>query len=97
MAESFFQEDEILGRAYDTRLMRRLWGAIRPFRRIFFAALALALLAVGNDLLGPFITQLAVDRYIAPRAPVTLSPAQRIAVARVLRPQSCRPADDAHH
>jgi ATP-binding cassette subfamily B protein len=78
VAANFFQEDEILGRAYDARLMRRLWGAIRPFRRTFFAALALALLAVGNDLLGPFITQLAVDRYIAPRTPVMLSPAQRI-------------------
>ena len=27
------QEDEILGKAYDPRLMRRLLGYLRPYRR----------------------------------------------------------------
>ena len=32
MAQSFFQEDEILGKAYDARLVRRLWEFVRPYR-----------------------------------------------------------------
>lgn len=66
MAETFFHEDEILGKAYDARLIRRLWGYIRPNRLLFFGALGLALVTVGADLIGPYITQLAIDRYIAP-------------------------------
>ncbi len=65
-AASFFHEDEILGKAYDARLVRRLWRYVRPYRLLFFGALALALATVGADLIGPFITQLAIDRYIAP-------------------------------
>jgi ATP-binding cassette subfamily B multidrug efflux pump len=65
-AQSFFQEDEILGKAYDSRLVRRLWRYIHPYRLLFFGALALALATVGADLIGPYITQLAIDRYIAP-------------------------------
>ncbi|HEU5438748.1 MAG TPA: ABC transporter ATP-binding protein [Ktedonobacterales bacterium] len=66
MAETFFHEDEILGKAYDARLIRRLWGYIRPYHLLFFGALGLALMTVGADLIGPFLTQLAIDRYIAP-------------------------------
>lgn len=73
----FFQEDEILGKAYDARLVRRLWQYIRPYRRMLLGALALSLITVGVDLLAPFITQLAIDRYIAPARPTGLSPTAR--------------------
>jgi ATP-binding cassette subfamily B multidrug efflux pump len=77
MAQSFFQEDEILGKAYDARLVRRLWRYVRPYRKVFLGALAFSLLSVLVDLLGPLITQLAIDRFIAPPTPVTLSPEAR--------------------
>ena len=76
-AQTFFQEDEILGKAYDARLVRRLWQYIRPYRRMLLGALALSLITVGVDLLAPFITQLAIDRYIAPARPTGLSPTAR--------------------
>jgi len=76
-AQTFFQEDEILGKAYDARLVRRLWQYIRPYRRLLLGALALSLITVGVDLLAPFITQLAIDRYIAPARPTGLSPTAR--------------------
>ncbi|WIG61311.1 MAG: Heterodimeric efflux ABC transporter, permease/ATP-binding subunit 2 [Ktedonobacterales bacterium] len=74
---TFFHEDEILGKAYDGRLMRRLWRYIRPYSLLFFGALVIALATVGADLIGPFITQIAIDRYIAPAGPTTLTPTER--------------------
>ena len=73
MAQSFFQEDEILGKAYDARLVRRLWEFVRPYRRIFCFTLALVFLASGVDLLAPLITQIAIDRYIVPVGATSLS------------------------
>lgn len=66
MTQSFFQEDEILGKAYDARLARRLWDFVRPYKRLVSITLLIALLSVGDDLLAPFITQQAIDRFIAP-------------------------------
>ncbi|HXF81973.1 MAG TPA: ABC transporter ATP-binding protein, partial [bacterium] len=60
-----FQEDEILGRAYDARLMRRLLGYLRPYRRAVAGAVLLLLLNAGLDLLGPYFVKVAIDRHIA--------------------------------
>jgi ATP-binding cassette, subfamily B, multidrug efflux pump len=78
MAQSFFQEDEILGKAYDGRLARRLWGFVRPYRKLVWLTLLVALISVGNDLLAPYITQVAIDRYIAPVHRGALSPLARM-------------------
>jgi ATP-binding cassette, subfamily B, multidrug efflux pump len=77
MAQVFFQEDEILGKAYDARLVRRLWIFLYPYRRTFLFALVLIFLAAGVDLLAPYITQVAIDRYIVPLAPDGLTPVDR--------------------
>ena len=77
MAQSFFQEDEILGKAYDARLVRRLWEFVRPYRKIFVFTLALIFLASGVDLLAPLITQIAIDRFIVPINTTSLSPTER--------------------
>ena len=66
MAQSFFQEDEILGKAYDARLVRRLWNYVRPYRYTFLFTVVLIFIASGVDLVAPFVTQLAIDRYIVP-------------------------------
>ena len=66
MAQKFFQEDEILGKAYDARLVRRLWAFVRPYHRLVMVTLLVALLIVGDDLLAPYVTQIAIDRYIDP-------------------------------
>ncbi|HEU0027623.1 MAG TPA: ABC transporter ATP-binding protein [Ktedonobacterales bacterium] len=78
MAQSFFQDDEILGKAYDARLVRRIWEFVRPYKRQGSITLLVALLVVGDDLLAPFITQLAIDRYIAPTHPSAMSVADRM-------------------
>lgn len=65
MSEDVQQEDEILGKAYDARLMARVLRYLRPYRRLLGIAFALLLLQTGAQLLGPYITKIAIDRYIA--------------------------------
>ena len=60
------QEEEVLGKAYDSRLMKRLLRYLRPYRFKVMIALASIILKAGADVLGPFLTMVAVDRYLAP-------------------------------
>ncbi|MGZ6390649.1 MAG: ABC transporter ATP-binding protein [Ktedonobacterales bacterium] len=78
MAQNFFHEDDIVGKAYDARLVRRLWGFMRPYQKLFFGAMALSFVGVAVDLLAPFITQVAIDRYIRPVGNSTLSVTERM-------------------
>jgi ATP-binding cassette subfamily B protein len=57
-------EEEALGKAYDARLMRRLLTYLRPYKGT--VALALLLLLIGSALVivGPWLTQLAIDEAI---------------------------------
>src|SRR5215472_12173914 len=64
---TFFQEDEILGKAYDARIMRRLLTYVRPYMRLVIAALFLLALFSLVDLIGPALTGYAIDHYIAPK------------------------------
>ncbi len=62
-----FQEDEILGAAYDARLMRRLLGYVRPYRGAVVGAVVLLLLTSAVSLAGPYLVRVAIDEHIAPR------------------------------
>ena len=58
-------DDEVLGKAYDARLMRRLLGYMRPYRAgiglAFLAILGLSIL----QLAPPYLTKVAIDTHIA--------------------------------
>jgi ATP-binding cassette subfamily B protein len=60
-------DDEILGKAYDARLMRRLMGYLRPhWRQVVVALVAIA----GHSMLQlapPYVTKVLIDRYIPAR------------------------------
>jgi ATP-binding cassette subfamily B multidrug efflux pump len=58
-------EEEVLGKAYDARLMRRLLGYLRPYTRQ--AAVAFGALIGGSalQLAQPYLMKVAIDRYIA--------------------------------
>jgi ATP-binding cassette subfamily B multidrug efflux pump len=60
------QEEEILGKAYDSRLMRRLLTYLRPYQRPLAIALVSIILKSFSDILGPYLIKVAVDRYLAP-------------------------------
>src|SRR6202162_3291133 len=60
------QEEEVLGKAYDSRLMKRLIEYLRPYKWQTGIALGSILLKVGADVLGPYLTKVVIDRYLAP-------------------------------
>ena len=59
------QEEEVLGKAYDGRLMRRLLTYLRPYWWQVTVALTAIILKAGLDVLGPFLTKTAIDKYLA--------------------------------
>jgi ATP-binding cassette subfamily B multidrug efflux pump len=59
------QEEEVLGKAYDGRLMRRLLGYLRPYKWHVAVALGAIILKSVADVLGPFLTKIAIDKYLA--------------------------------
>jgi len=59
------KEEEILGKAYDARLMGRIGRYLRPYWKLLALSVTFLLLHTGSQLLGPYITKVAVDRYIA--------------------------------
>jgi ATP-binding cassette subfamily B multidrug efflux pump len=60
------QEEEVLGKAYDSRLMKRLLRYLHPYKWQTGIALGSILLKVGADVLGPYLTKVVIDRYLAP-------------------------------
>ncbi len=63
-------EEESFGRSYDGRLMRRLLGYLRPYRRLAAGAVALIVLSSLLQLVGPLVTAIALDLYIDPALPL---------------------------
>jgi ATP-binding cassette subfamily B protein len=58
-------EEEVLGKAYDGRLMRRLVRYLRPYRGAVAVSLVFLLLQSIAQVAGPLLTKLAIDRYLA--------------------------------
>jgi ATP-binding cassette subfamily B protein len=59
-----FHEDEIIGKAYDARLMRRLLGFFKPYRKQLIASILLLSAISILQLSGPYLTKVAIDSYI---------------------------------
>lgn len=59
------QDDEILGKAYDAKLMKRLLSYIKPYRKYVFFAILLNIFVAALGPLRPYLTKIAIDDYIA--------------------------------
>ncbi len=59
-----FDEDEILGKAYDSRLMRRLLTYLRPYRRLVALSIVLLTGAFLLELAQPYLVKIAIDEHI---------------------------------
>ncbi|HTE47686.1 MAG TPA: ABC transporter ATP-binding protein, partial [Gemmatimonadaceae bacterium] len=55
------QEDDVIGKAYDSRLMRRLSVYVRPYRWVVVAAVGCLILDGLTQLVGPLMTQRVID------------------------------------
>jgi ATP-binding cassette, subfamily B, multidrug efflux pump len=60
------QDDDILGKAYDARLMRRLLQYLRPYWRAVAVALVAIIAGSAASLAQPYLVKTAIDAYIAP-------------------------------
>ncbi|OGK78665.1 MAG: hypothetical protein A2X52_18485 [Candidatus Rokubacteria bacterium GWC2_70_16] len=57
-------DHEVLGRAYDGRLMARLWAVTRPHRPLVILSMALFPLAAAAELVQPYLVKVAIDEHI---------------------------------
>ncbi|HWP82147.1 MAG TPA: ABC transporter ATP-binding protein [Bacteroidota bacterium] len=58
-------EEEVLGKAYDARLMKRLLKYLRPYRWHVALGILLSILVSGMEAVRPYFTKIAVDVDIA--------------------------------
>src|SRR5690349_18259021 len=54
-------EDEVLGKAYDPRIVGRTWVYVQPYRMHMVASVGLMVLIAGANLAQPYLTKLAID------------------------------------
>jgi len=59
-----YMEEGKLGKAYDLKLMARLGGFLRPYSKMMAFSLLFVLIMAGLDLVIPYLTKEAIDRYI---------------------------------
>jgi ATP-binding cassette, subfamily B, multidrug efflux pump len=59
------QDDEILGKAYDARLMRRLLAFLRPYWRQVLLAFVAIIAGAAGQLAQPYLIKVAIDQHIA--------------------------------
>ncbi len=58
-------DDEVLGKAYDARLMRRLAHYLRPYWRPVVLSFAAIVIGAAAQLAQPYLMKVAIDQYIA--------------------------------
>src|SRR4030043_1529791 len=59
-----YMEEGKLGKPYDLKLMARLGGFLKPYWKLMGLSLLFVLIMAGLDLLIPYLTKEAIDRYI---------------------------------
>ena len=64
MGEYGYAEEGKLGKPYNLKLMKRLAYFARPYSKMVVAGLMLSLLVALFDLCVPYLTKIAIDRYI---------------------------------
>ena len=64
MSKPGFHEDDPVDKSYDRTLLRRLLVYLRPYWAPVLASFLLIVAMAGLDLVGPYLTKIAIDRYI---------------------------------
>lgn len=61
---SGFQEDDPIAKSYDSKLLLRLLKYLGPYKPAVAASFVLIVVMAGLDLIGPYLTKIAIDRHI---------------------------------
>lgn len=61
-----YAEEDHLGRPHDLRLLKRLLPLLEPHRRLMMGSIALVVLLTLVNLALPYLSKVAIDRYIVP-------------------------------
>jgi ATP-binding cassette subfamily B multidrug efflux pump len=78
-------DDDIVGKAYDSRLMSRLFAYLKPYKLQAGISAVAILIKSASDVFGPYLVKVAVDTYFAP------TPGKRLSwLARHLSPDPVR-------
>ena len=59
-------DDDVVGKAYDSRLMRRLFAYLKPYKLQAGISAVAILIKSASDVFGPYLVKVAVDTYFAP-------------------------------
>jgi len=59
-----YHEEEILGKAYDSRLLKRLLTYLKPYWLPVVMAVFILLVVTGLELAGPYLIKITIDRHI---------------------------------
>ena len=57
-------DEDVVGKAYDSRLMKRLLRYLHPYKLQTGLSAASILLKAGSDVIGPYLVKVAVDNYL---------------------------------
>ena len=63
--KSGLEAEQVLGKAYDLRLIRRLWPFVRPHWRLLILTALIMPLTIGLDLAQPYVLKVAIVDHIA--------------------------------
>jgi len=61
-------EEEKLGKQYDLNLLKKLYQFGKPYWMLFFSSIVLVIMITLLDLSIPYLTKMAIDRYIVPQS-----------------------------
>jgi ATP-binding cassette subfamily B protein len=64
MRQASAHDEDSLGQVYDSRLVRRLWAYVRPYRGQLLLSVVLLVAVSAAQLVQPYIVKLAIDGYI---------------------------------
>ncbi len=65
-AKAAAQDDDVVGKAYDGRLMRRLLRYLRPYKLQTALSAVAILFKAATDVVGPYLVKVAIDTYMMP-------------------------------
>ena len=80
-----FHEDDTVAKSYDRQLMARLLRYLRPYKAAVAVSFLLIVAMAGLDLVGPYLTKVAIDRHIARGRRRRADPRGRAVPARAAR------------